>query len=201
MVSVALVATICAVGPAQAGTFTDSATGCGAKTLTRPFLRWLDPLQYELVSNGGFEAGAANWQLRGGAMVVSGNEPFFVRSAGDSRSLLLPAGSSATSRLICVELLSPTLRFFAKNRGIVGLSSLKVEALVEDGSGRIVAVPVGLATGLSSWQPTLPYLVLLNAVAPLSRDGQIAVAFRFTPIGLGTKWQIDDVYVDPLKIG
>jgi hypothetical protein len=25
------------------------------------------------------------------------------------------------------------------------------------------------------------------------------VAFRFKPIGLGAKWQIDDVYVDPFR--
>jgi hypothetical protein len=28
----------------------------------------------------------------------------------------------------------------------------------------------------------------------------VTVAFRFTPIGLGAKWQIDDLYVDPLKM-
>jgi hypothetical protein len=28
--------------------------------------------------------------------------------------------------------------------------------------------------------------------------GKANVAFRFTPIGLGAKWRIDDVYVDPM---
>jgi hypothetical protein len=27
----------------------------------------------------------------------------------------------------------------------------------------------------------------------------LAVAFRFKPMGLGAKWQIDDVFVDPFR--
>ena len=35
----------------------------------------------------------------------------------------------------------------------------------------------------------------------LLNDGRVTVSFRFQPIGLGAKWQIDDLYVDPLKMG
>ena len=41
---------------------------------------------------------------------------------------------------------------------------------------------------------------LLNATALLN-GGKENVKFRFRPAGLGAKWQIDDVYVDPLKMG
>jgi len=38
---------------------------------------------------------------------------------------------------------------------------------------------------------------LINATAPLTPNGTTAVAFRFTPVGNTSGWQIDDVYVDP----
>lgn len=50
--------------------------GCPDQPMSRPFLRWLDPIQYTLAPDGGFEAGARGWQLKGGAAVVSGNESF-----------------------------------------------------------------------------------------------------------------------------
>ena len=45
--------------------------------------------------------------------------------------------------------------------------------------------------------PSLPTLVTANLFGVLN-GGQAAVAFRFAPIGLGAKWRIDDVYVDPM---
>ena len=59
---------------------------CGDRDLSRPFLPWLDPMQYALVGDGGFEAGARGWKLAGGAKVVSGNEPWKTSGHG-SRSL------------------------------------------------------------------------------------------------------------------
>ena len=191
----------------SAGALTGSANAqllggaCGERQLSRPFLRWLDPMQYTLAPDGGFESGARGWTLRGGAAVASGNEPWKVRGAGDSRSLYLPGGSSAMTPPICVETLDPTVRYFAKNRGIVALSSLVVEVVLLDSSGRpVLALPAGVHTGFSSWHPSLPGVALLNLTGVLS-GGKANVAFRFKPVGLGAKWQIDDVYVDPLKMG
>lgn len=172
---------------------------CGDRDLSRPFLPWLDPMQYALVGDGGFEAGARGWKLAGGAKVVSGNEPWKTSGHG-SRSLHLPGGSSATTPPVCVETLDPTVRYFARNRGVVALSSLRVDALLLDSSGRVVlTLPAGVHTGLGSWHPSLPGVALLNLTGVLS-GGKATVAFRFRPIGLGAKWQIDDVYVDPLKM-
>jgi hypothetical protein len=174
---------------------------CGERQFSRPFLRWLDPMNYTLAPDGGFESGARGWMLRGGAAVVAGNEPWKVRRATDTRSLYLPSGSSAMTPPICIETLDPTVRYFAKNRGIVALSSLVVEVVLLDSSGRpVLALPAGVHTGLSTWHPSLPGVALLNLTGVLS-GGKAYVAFRFKPVGLGAKWQIDDVYVDPLKMG
>jgi hypothetical protein len=190
----------------SAGTLTGSANAqllggaCGDRQLSRPFLRWLDPMQYTLAPGGTFEAGTRGWTLKGGAAVVTGNEPWKVSGAG-SRSLYLPSGSSATTPPVCVETLDPTVRYFAKNRGIVALSSLVVEVVLLDQYNRpVLALPAGAHTGLSSWHPSLPGVALLNLTGVLS-GGKANVAFRFRPVGLGAKWQIDDVYVDPLKMG
>jgi hypothetical protein len=174
---------------------------CGARQFSKPFLRWLDPMNYTLAPDGGLESGARGWTLKGGAVVQSGNEPWKVRGANDSRSLYLPSGSTAMTPPICVETLDPTVRYFAKNRGLVALSSLLVEVVLLDSSGRpVLALPAGVHTGFSSWHPSLPGVALLNLTALLN-GGKANVAFRFRPVGLGAKWQIDDVYVDPLKMG
>ena len=166
---------------------------CKSQVLERPFLRWLDLARYTLVPDGTLERGAAGWTLSR-ASVVTGNESFFVHATGDTRSLRLPAGSSATTPPLCVGILHPTLRFFARNTG-AALSVLKVEVLFEDALGRVWSLPIGAILGGSSWRPTLPTLVVANLL-PLLPGQNTAVAFRFTTVGAGT-WQVDDVYVDP----
>jgi hypothetical protein len=173
--------------------------GCPDQSMSRPFARWLDPISYTLAPDGGFENGAQGWQLRGGAAVVNGNESFSLSGPGDS-SLYLPSGSTATSPAMCVETLDVFARYVAKNRGLIALSSLKVDAIVKDSAGHTFVLPAGVNTGLSSWAPSLPSVALLDVLGLLN-GGRVTVSFRFQPIGLGAKWQIDDLYVDPLKMG
>ena len=199
-VLLALVASLALAAPAHAGSFGDSAASCEGRTVEQPFKRWLDPMRYVLAPNGDLERGAAEWRLTGGAKVVAGNETFYVGGAGDSRSLYLPAGSSATTRPMCVQLLHPTVRYFGRNRAAPLLSSLRVEALVENPlTGGVLVLPVGVHTGPKSWHPSLPGLVLADFLSILGDDAELAVAFRFKPLGRAAAWQIDDVYVDPFR--
>jgi hypothetical protein len=172
--------------------------GCSDQ-LAQPFLPWLDPAYYVLAPDGGLEGHASGWTLRGGAKVVDRNEPFFVRSAADRRSLYLPAGSSATTPAMCAGLEHPTLRMFVANRGAL-LSTLKVEVLFEGPLGLVQSLPMAPVAAGPSWQPTAPLLVVANATAlPIATDGTTEVAFRFTPQGASAAWSVDDVYVDPFK--
>ncbi len=200
VVVVALVALF--VGAAETGraTLIPAATGsCSGQVLEQPFLRWLDPAHYVLAPDGGIEQRARGWTLRGGAGVVAGNEPFFVRSRWDTRSLALPPGSSATTPPMCVGLEHPTLRLFASNSGSV-LSTLTVEVLLTGPLGIVTAAPVTTLVSTAAWTPTAPALLLANVSAlPLLTDGTVAVALRFTPRGSDGRWRIDDVYVDPFK--
>jgi hypothetical protein len=201
LTALALLALLAVLSARPANAAEPTLLGCGYEPVS-PFLRFLDPLPYTLAPDGGFEAGAAGWTLSGGARVVSGNEPWLLGGAGDSKSLLLPAGSSATSPAMCVPLVLPIVRFFAQGGSF--LSTLKVEAIYTDGSGAqrsIVLLPGVLAS--SGWQPTLPLLQLGGALNALTLNGLTSeMSFRFTPragfFGSGT-WRIDDVYVDPWK--
>src|SRR3954452_16741571 len=137
---------------------------CAARPLDRTFLPWLDGALYEDAPDGGVESGAAGWTLAGGAGVADGNDAYL---AGQ-RSLALPAGSSATTPPVCVDLAHPTLRLFARGSG----APLLVSVVFTDPLGQRRDLPIGVATATASWQPTLPMAVLGNLLSS-------SVAFRF----------------------
>ena len=195
---VAASAALATAPAADAGMLLSQVGGsCPAQPLQQPFARWLDPLPYTLVGGGSFESGATGWNLSK-ASVVSGNETFYVRGGGDSRSLSLPAGATATSPAQCASVDRPVLRFFARCSGGTLLSTLKVDVLFEAPlTGAVLKLPVGAVTANGAWAPSLPMAVLANLTALLP-GGQTPVAFQFTPAGAGT-WTIDDVYLDPKR--
>jgi hypothetical protein len=169
--------------------------GCGARTTAQPFARWLDYSNYTLVPGGTFEGSMADWKLTGGAKVVSGNESFNVHGAGETKALSLPSGSSATTPPVCAAVLDPTLRYFAANDGGL-LSLLNVQILYYLPTGGVLTLPLGVNIGGKKWAPSLPTIVAANLLGVIT-GGQVKVAFRFQPIGLGAKWRVDDVYLDP----
>ena len=183
--------------PASAGILTASETNCGDETLTQPFAQFGDRASYKLVAGGSFESGTAAWTLKGGAKLVSGNEPWKVGGSGHARSLVLPAGSTAISPTACVGLAEPTLRFFVKkNRApLLGISTLAVSVHVKTSLGLTVPVPVGVVLANGQWKPSPTMLVVANLL-PLLPGEKTPVRFRFRAVG-GSSWQVDDVYVDP----
>jgi hypothetical protein len=184
-----------AIGVAGGGA---AVNGCTGQTYEQPFLPWLDPMSYVLVAGGTFEGSLPGWTLSGGAKIAAGNEPFYVHAKGESHSLSLPAGSSVTTASICVTLAHPDLRFFARNTGSV-LSTLAVSVVFPVLGGGKATLPIGTVVAGSSWQPTLPVPIVLNALALLAPNGTIPVSFVFKPLLFGGGWQVDDVYVDPYK--
>jgi hypothetical protein len=186
---------------ANAGVLVESAPDCTGQVTEQPFARWGDNARYTLIPGGDFENGAQGWSLRG-AYVRSGNEPYYVRGAGDSHSLQLPRGSSAVTPTVCVGLEHPTMRFFVREQGTLTqsvLSNLAVTALVETELGAVVPLPVGVVLGSSSFRPSAKQVVLASLL-PLLPGEHTPIRFVFTPIG-GASWQIDDVYLDPRRMG
>jgi hypothetical protein len=169
--------------------------GCPAQTIEHPFSRWLDGGNYVLAPGGTFEGSLTGWTLSGGAKVVAGSESFAAHGAGEKNALSLPSGSSATTPPICVAVLDPTMRYFAANDGGL-LSLLRVDVLYHAPGGGTLTLPLGVNLGARNWAPSLPVLVGADLLGVLN-GGQATVQFRFSPAGLGAKWRIDDVYVDP----
>jgi hypothetical protein len=199
-VTLAMALAAIAAPTAQAGVLVTTTTSCDDQTFSQPFIPWLDYANYVLAPDGGLEAGGGEWTLAGGAAVAAGNEPWSVGGASDESLLNLPAGSSATTRAMCVGLEHPTLRFFARRTSGSLLSSLRADVLFEDATGEVRALTVGAVGGLgaSFWQLSAPMAVVANLL-PLLPGDHTPVAFRLVPQG-GT-WQVDDLYVDPYKHG
>jgi hypothetical protein len=156
---------------------------CAAQPLARTFAPWLDAAWYEAAPDGGLEGGGAGWTLAGGAAVVEGNDPY---EPGTS-ALSLPAGASATTPPMCVDLAHPTVRFFGRG----GSGTLVVTALFRDALGLQQELPVGALLPGGDWAPSPVLAIVGNMLSP-------QVAFRFASAG---DWQIDDVYVDPYSKG
>jgi hypothetical protein len=179
-------------GAATSGSNSGPGTACHPG-YERVFEEWGDDGEYVAVPNGAFES-LSGWTLEGGARSVGGNEPFYVSSNNDSHSLSLPSGSSAVSPPLCTSLFRPKIRLFATNTGATTVG-LKVEATTYVLGVRQTAT-IGYLSAGAGWQPTaaLPFL------EDLADDTIGTVSFRFTPVGVGSGWRIDDVYVDyPFK--
>ena len=160
------------------------------------FAPWGDYRNYMLMPGGAFESGTPAWALSGGAKVVAGNEPFYVRSKLDKNSLYLPSGSSALSPTACFGLGDWHARFFVRN---VGSSSgkLKVEVVVKSLLGVLSILDGGTVSGTGVWAPSPDIGLTVTNICSLL--GVQAVSFRFRPTGSGAAFQVDDVYLDPWK--
>jgi hypothetical protein len=169
----------------------EESPGCPGDVLERPFAPWGDGMSYTLAPDGDFTGGGAGWALDG-VEILDDNEPWYVHGGDTPAALSLERGDSATTPPICVTPLHPTMRFFARSAGAV-LGTLEVEVVLGGG----VSLPIGVLAGLTQgeeWAPT----PVLPIVANLLDD---EVRFRFTAIGIGSAWVIDDVYVDPYGKG
>ncbi len=195
---VVIIAALAATSTAKAGLLgTGSASYCDPSS-NQVFAPWGDSSFYARLQNGSFESGGSSWYLSGGAKVVSGNEPFFISgNRSDSHSLLLPAGSSAYSSTVCFAVGDWHLRLLMRNVGSRS-GALHVQVIVPSLLGGLLTVlDGGMISGGDSWAPSPRLALLLSNVTNLI--GTRAVAFRFTPVGSGAAFQIDDVYLDPWK--
>lgn len=179
------------------GGITNLLSGNCANGGSQIFAPWLDFSNYILAPNGSFELGSKGWSLSGGAGVVSGNEPFLPTG---SHSLALPSGSTAMSPTVCLGTKQLYIRFFGSDLGGT------------DGGLRVRVYWYGLLNQLlghsdfavfapgGPWAPSGQInssgglLAPLPVVALLSSS---SARIEITPLGSGSHWQIDDLYIDP----
>jgi len=179
-------------GTAPASAATTTATGCTTPSFSQIFLPWRDSALYTLSPGGSFESGATGWTLTG-ARTVAGNESFYVGGSTHRTSLNLTAGASALSAPMCIDRTYPSFRFFARNAG-ASTSNLRVDVLwQESGVTRSSQAQLDQKAG-TAWAPVRSLRLPTGALS----TGQLEpVRFRFTAVGAGADWRIDDLYVDP----
>ncbi|HVD39135.1 MAG TPA: hypothetical protein VNC15_09915 [Solirubrobacterales bacterium] len=171
-----------------------SAQACSYSGAEQVFQPWGDHSNYVLAPNGGFEAGGLGWYLGGSAKVVDGNESFFLNDSTDTKSLALPAGSSAVSPPICMSIDTPSFRLLARNSGAPA-SYLKVEATYPL-LGLIRTKTLSTVKSGPNWAPAQQMSTVLTLSTIVGTLIPSAVQIRITPVGSGS-WQVDDLYVDP----
>jgi hypothetical protein len=179
--------------------FAGSAQACssfGAETVFSP---WGDQRNYVLAPDGGFEAGGAGWRLSRGAAVVESNESYYLNDAGDSKSLSLPAGSSALSPPVCMAIDTPSFRLVARNSGDPS-SQLRVEAVYKL-LGLVRTKTAGTLRASSTWAPTQSVSTVLTLSTIVGTLIPSAIEIRFTPLDSSGQWQVDDLYIDPFRRG
>jgi len=184
-----------AVGAASADGARAGLLSC-ADNPERPFAAWGDNSLYTLAPNGSLEAGSSGWSLSGARVIPQSNT---LRRG--SYSLSLPRGSSATSPAACVKVADPASRFFLRNTGASD-GRLKVEVTYKTLLGLFtMSATLGYVQSDGSWQPSPKYgHVLQNILGTLALNSNLSASlrFRFTPVGRGASFEIDDLFVDPL---
>jgi hypothetical protein len=158
------------------------------------FAPWGDYLSYYLAPNGGLESGSTGWSLSGDASVVSGNQPFF---GSGKHSLSLPSGSRAVSPATCIGPYALTLRMFGSDAGGTD-QGLHVRVLWYGLLNKLLgATDYNTFPAGGKWAPTSSVNSSggFNLLLPLI--GSTSARIEITPLGSGSAWKIDDVYVDP----
>ena len=176
--------------PANAGLLTTGTASYCDPNSSLAFQPWGDKSNYMLTPGGSFEEGTPSWKLSGGAKIISGNEPFFIHSKSDRRSLYMPAGATATTPTMCFKAGDWHMRFVGTGNGQV-----RVAVTVNSLLGVLSVLDGGTVSHNGTWKPSPKVSLLLTNVGGLLTTK--AISLRFTATS-GTT-QIDDVYLDPFK--
>ena len=172
-------------------------SSCGS-TGTQVFAPWGDTSSYFLAPNGGLESGSTGWSL-GGASVVSGNQPFF----GDgSHALSLPSGSTATSPATCIGSGDVYVRMFGSDQNGTD-SGLHVRVIWYGVLNTVLGLTdVNTFAPGGAWSPTdkLDSVGGSISVPILPVLGSTSARIQITPYGSGSRWLVDDLYIDPTCI-
>jgi hypothetical protein len=194
-----LVVTATVIGLAAGSALAKAPPGdCGWQSLSEPLSSLGDSNTYFLMAGSSFEADLADWSLDG-AVVASGNETYFASGPGD-HSLGVAAGASATSPAVCVTIESPTLRFFLRNTGAKDAKlRVSLNFVDKDGKPRTQKLKDIGADSVGAWELTDPLKFLGPINSILDKNGKATVSFEFEPKDDKGNWQIDDIFVDPMK--
>ena len=169
---------------------------CTDPELASPLAGLGDQRQYFVAPGGDFESGSTvGWQFTGGAQIAGGNEPFGVLGGGAS-SLQLPAGSSATSPVFCVDLNYPTFRFLAVQQQRAADAGLQVDVIYPE-------IAKGNVHQAATYKPLNAWTLMKDVKLEPQRAGKkagwrkVALRFRVPATKKGGNWNVDGILIDP----
>jgi hypothetical protein len=158
------------------------------------FAAYGDAAWYVLAPGGLFD-GELSWTTAGSPRIVASANPF----GSDPTSAELGLGDSITSPPICVSRNHPFMRFAAMASN--EKSKLRIDVFYTDDHGQAKLISLSDVDGrrFSDWE--LTDRVRLDKVLP--RDESIrSVQLRFlVRDGDDARWQVDNVFVDPVRKG
>ena len=176
----------------------ESRTTCENPLIVNPFRPFGDSRDYVLAPGGTFaRTSPAGWQLSGGAEVVRSD-------ASHGTSLALPRGGSAITPAMCIDLNYPIFRFVSRVLRYPDDAELRIEAVYPNAPNPAFEElkkfdgKQGRKVG-GGWR--LSDDIDLKPDLGGKAAGPRLVALRFTAIEAraGDRWEIDDIYVDPLR--
>jgi hypothetical protein len=169
---------------------------CTDPALSNPLAAFKDQRSYFLAPGGDFEhAAAPGWTLEGGATVAAGNEPFGVNGGGGS-ALSLPAGSSATSPVFCIDLNYPTFRFLAVQEQAAADAGLEVDVIYPELASKNVRKAAKYKP-MKEWKLTKDVHLEPQTTGKTAGWRKVALRFRVPATKKGGAWKVDSILVDP----
>ena len=171
---------------------------CSAPALSNPLTAFKDPRHYFVAPAGDFEdTSLPGWQLSGGASVVVGSNAG-VTGTDQATSLQLPAGASATSPELCVDLDYPTFRFFATQGEEDTDAELAVDviypALAKHNVREAKKFKLKAKDG---WKLSNDIKLEPQRLGKAAGWRKIALRFRVKPGKKAASYRIDDILIDP----
>jgi hypothetical protein len=170
-----------------------AATSCNYSSVEPTFLPWLDLANYTPFPSSSFEQGASGWSFGGNTNVVAGDGNAALNAG--THAVEIPGAGTAKSPWLCVNLTTPSIRFFIRRTS--GNGFLRVKGVLSGPSGTmsLLVIPLWAST---TWRPSAVVLFPPALLTVLSR-GTFQAQFTFTA-DPGTTFRIDDVYLDPFKM-
>jgi hypothetical protein len=168
---------------------------CTDPELTTPLTAFKDDRSYFLAPGGNFEDAAHGWSLEGGATVAAGNEPFGVHGGGGS-ALSLPAGSSATSPVFCIDLNYPTFRFLAVQEQAAADAGLDVEVIYPEIQNKNVRRAARYKPQ-KEWKLSKDVKLEPQTAGKSAGWRKVALRFSVPTTKKGGNWKVDSILVDP----
>jgi hypothetical protein len=174
---------------------------CSAPALSNPLVAFKDARDYFVAPAGDFEdPSLPGWQLDGGAALTDGGSAHAVTGGAQRFSLALPPGASATSPEMCVDLNSPTFRFFATQLESDTDAQLAVDviypALAKDNVREAKKFRLKAKDG---WELSDDIKLEPQRLGKQSGWRKVAIRFRVKPGKKAASYRIDDVLIDPRR--